>query len=145
MAPRYLTIQGTYYAAGGSITGPGYLNNTALYVTASPASPTTILIEGSADTLETNNLANTTLWVQGNPDINQNATLNVAAGLVNHGTVLLESTYTNYSDTLATGSETFTNAADGTIQATNGTRRRRAPSRARWSTRASSASMAPRT
>jgi len=112
----YLTVQGTYYAAGGSITGPGYLYNTALYVTASPSSPTTILLEGGGDTLETNNLPNTTLWVQGNGYVNQGATLNVAAGLSNDGTILLESIYSNYFDTLATG--TFTNAADGTIQVT---------------------------
>jgi hypothetical protein len=115
----YLTVQGTYYAAGGSISGPGYLLNTALYVTTSPASPTTILLEGGGDTLATDNLPNTTLWVQGNGYLNQNATLNVAAGLVNHGTILLESINNTYGDTLATGSNTFTNAADGTIQVTN--------------------------
>ncbi len=112
----YMTIQGTYYAAGGSISGPGYLLNTALYVTASPSAPTTILLEGSGDTLETDNLANTTLWVQGNDYLNQDATLNVAAGLTNHGTILLQSQTFNYIDTLATGSNTFTNAADGIIR-----------------------------
>ena len=39
----YLSITGAYDAAGGSITGPGYLYNCAVYVTASPATPTTIL------------------------------------------------------------------------------------------------------
>ena len=114
-----LQITGVYQAAGGSISGPGYLLNTALYVTTSPASPTTILLEGGGDTLATDNLPNTTLWVQGNGYLNQNATLNVAAGLVNHGTILLESINNTYGDTLATGSNTFTNAADGTIQVTN--------------------------
>src|SRR5205807_1446341 len=56
-----LTIQGTYNAAGGTISGPGYLVNSTLLVTASPASPTTILIGGTGDTLATDNLANTTL------------------------------------------------------------------------------------
>ena len=41
----YMTINGTYYAAGGSITGPGYLYNSDLYVTTSPVTPTTILLE----------------------------------------------------------------------------------------------------
>ena len=72
-AASYLVITGTYDADGGSIGGPGYLFNCALYVTASPAAPTTILFEGSGDTLETDNLPNTTLWVQGNGYINQNA------------------------------------------------------------------------
>ena len=67
----YLSITGAYYAAGGSISGPGYLFNCALYVTASPTTPTTILLEGGGDALETNNLPNTTLWVQGNGYINR--------------------------------------------------------------------------
>ncbi len=117
---EYLYISGNYYAAGGSITGLGYLYNTALYVTASPTAGTTILLEGTGNTLETNNLANTTLWVQGNGYVG-NAVLNVANGTVNDGTILLESQNSNYNDTLATGSGTLTNAADGTIQVTEGT------------------------
>ena len=114
----YLTITGNYYAAGGSITGPGYLNNTNVFVTASPASPTTILLEGTGDTLETDNLPNTTLWVQGNSFVGV-ATLTVATGLTNDGTILLESLNNSYSDTLSTGSGTFTNDSDGTIQVVN--------------------------
>ncbi len=45
----------------------------------------------------------------------------MAAGLTNDGTILLESQNNAYSDTLATGSGTFTNAADGIIQVTAGT------------------------
>ena len=138
----YLTITGTYYAAGGSITGPGYLFNCALYVTASPTTPTTILLEGGGDTLETDNLPNTTLWVQGNGYINQNATLNVPDGLTNDGTILLQS-------------------ADARLLRHPGDRQRdihqrrrrhhprrprapaaRAPSQARWSTRGRSRSTA---
>ena len=44
----------------------------------------------------------------------------MAAGLSNDGTILLQSPNTSYSDTLATGSGTFTNAADGTIQVISG-------------------------
>ena len=116
-----LTIQGTYYAAGGAITGPGYLVNCTLYVTASPATPTTIPLDGAGDVLETNNLPNTTLWVQGNGYINQNATLTVAAGLTNDGTILLESQNSNFtSPTRSPSASTFTNAAAGTIQVNNG-------------------------
>src|SRR5205807_6209504 len=55
-----MTIGQTYNAAGGTITGPGYVYNGTLSVTASTASPTTILVGGSS-TLATNNLANTTI------------------------------------------------------------------------------------
>ena len=48
----------------------------------------------------------------------------MADGLTNDGTILLESQNSNYSDTLATGSGTFTNAADGTIQVRGGLGRR---------------------
>jgi hypothetical protein len=117
-----LAISGTYYAAGGSITGPGYLFNCTLDVTASPASPTTILIGGTGDTLATNNLANTTLWVQGNSYFGfGDAKLTVANGLTNQGTIQLQSITSNWNETLATGSGTFTNAAAGTIQVNNGT------------------------
>ena len=139
----YLDITGTYDADGGSIGGPGYLYNCLLYVIASSAAPTTILLEGSGDTLETDNLPNTTLWVQGNGIIQQSATLTVAAGLTNDGIILLESQNAAYSDTLATGSETFTNDADGTIQvvANSGGPARRSP--ARWSTWGRSPSIPP--
>ena len=50
-----------------------------------------------------------------------NATLTVAPGLTNDGTILLESQNAGYTDTLSTGSGTFTNAADGIIQVTAGT------------------------
>ncbi len=115
----YLSITGNYFAAGGSITGPGYLYNTNLYVTASPATPTTILVDGTT-TLATNNLPNTTIWVQGNT-AEGSATLVVDPGLTNDGTILLESQNSTYNDTLSTGSGTFTNDADGIIQVTAGT------------------------
>ncbi len=67
----------------------------------------------------TDNLPNTTLWVQGNGVVG-NATLTVASGLTNEGTILLESQNGGYSDTLALGSGTFTNASGGTIQVSAG-------------------------
>ncbi len=91
-----------------------------LYVTVSPASPTAILLDGSGDVLATNNLPNTTLWVQGNGLINQNATLTIPNGLTNDGTILLESINGAYSDTLSLAG-TFTNATDGVIQVTANT------------------------
>ena len=72
--------------------------------------------------------------MQGNGIIQQSATLTVAAGLTNDGIILLESQNAAYSDTLATGSETFTNDADGTIQVTNGSGGSRTIT-ARWSIR----------
>ncbi len=60
--------------------------------------------------------------MQGNASLGGvNATLDVAAGLTNDGTILLESQNNTYSDTLSTGSGTFTNDADGIIQVTAGT------------------------
>src|SRR5258708_1762544 len=73
---------------------------------------------GTGVTLATDNLANTTIDVQGNTAFG-NATLAVPDGLVNHGTLLLESLTNGYTDTLALAG-TFTNAADGVIQANPG-------------------------
>ena len=115
-------VSSTYNAAGGTITGPGYVYNGTLLVTVSTASPTTILARWHGDTLATNNLPNTTIWVQGNSSLGRvNATLTVAPGLTNDGTILLESQNAGYTDTLSTGSGTFTNDADGIIQVTAGT------------------------
>src|SRR5205807_2214426 len=119
-----VTSSQTYNAAGGTITGPGYVYFGILQVTASTATPTTILVDGNT-TLVTNNLPNTTIWVEGNNlfGFNVGATLTVASGLANHGTILLQSISSTYTDTLAlaTGSGTFTNAADGVIQVNAGT------------------------
>jgi hypothetical protein len=110
-----LTIQGTYDADGGNISGPGYAYDATLNILASPSSATTILVGGRGVVLATNNLANTTIWVQGNGTWQQ-AQMTVDNGVTNHGTILLESVNNTWSDTLALGG-TFTNAADGTIQA----------------------------
>ncbi len=114
-----MDVTSTYNAAGGTITGPGYVFNATLLVTVSTASPTTILVDGTT-TLATDNLPNTTIWVQGNSS-EGTATLAVDPGLTNDGTILLESQNNNYPDALSTGSGTFTNDADGIIQVTAGT------------------------
>ena len=137
----YLGITGHLRCGGRLDHRAGYLFNCVLDVTASPAAATTILMEGTGDTLETDNLANTTLWVQGNGYINQNATLTVADGLTNDGTILLESHHLQLFRDAGHWRGTFTNAADGTIQVAAGTGGGRAPSPAPWSTRARSTSI----
>jgi hypothetical protein len=117
-----LTIGGTYKAAGGSISGPGYLFDCTLEVTASPAAPPTILIAGAGDTPATDNLPNTTIWVQGNAAFggNGNASLTVADGVSNAGTILLQSATSSFSTCQLVASSTFTNAATNTILVNNG-------------------------
>ncbi|MFI5456981.1 MAG: hypothetical protein ACHRXM_16165 [Isosphaerales bacterium] len=53
----YLEITGTYQAQGGTTTGPADLFNCKLVETTSPASASTIVIAGTGDTLESDNLA----------------------------------------------------------------------------------------
>ena len=120
--------------AGGTISGPGYLLQLRPLCHRQPGDADDHPLRGDGDTLETDNLPNTTLWVQGNGYHRTRRDLDVADGLTNDGTILLESQNANYSDTLATGSGTFTNAADGTIQVAAGLGRRLATSPARWST-----------
>ena len=113
-------VSQTYNAAGGTITGPGYVFNGTLLVTVSTASPTTILVDGTT-TLATNNLPNTTIWVQGNACPEGERDLDSGPRPDQRRHILLESQNSTYTDTLSTGSGTFTNAADGTIQVTAGT------------------------
>ncbi len=115
-----LTISGTYIAAGGAIAGAGYLVNCQIEVTASPASPTTILIGGQGDTLVTDNLPNTVLWVQGN-NAYGDAKLTMAAGVTNQGTILMQSANSNYQSNLAAASGAVQNGAQGTINVGLGT------------------------
>ncbi len=119
-----LTLSGTYGEDGGSITGPAVLANCVVDELAAPATATTIVLQGSNDTLATDNLPDTTLWVQAD-DALGNATLTVSNGLTNDGTILLQSAnvYNSYTDTLAL-SGTFTNGSDGTIHAGTGSRAR---------------------
>src|SRR5262249_21164742 len=119
-ADTSLTITGTYNAAGGSISGPGYLSSASLQVTASPASPTTILVGGTGVTLTTDNLPNTIIWAQGNNAFNA-ATLNMPNGVTNPCTTRLQSADTNWTCSRASGINTFTNAADGVIEVNQGT------------------------
>src|SRR5262249_34712185 len=83
-------------------------------VTASPASPTTLVLHGST-TLLTDNLSNTTLWVQGSAG--GNATLTTADGVTNAGTILLE-TIDSWWGSRLVGGDFLANT--GTIEAAGG-------------------------
>lgn len=87
-------------------------------MTASPAQPTTLDLWGNTELL-TDNLPNTTLWVHGNGG-GSHATLTAAGSVTNRGTILLESTYSSYSETL-TVNGTLVNAPGGVIQINQGT------------------------
>ena len=63
LAPNWAPL--TYEAAGGTITGPSFLNHTQVDVTASAAAETSIQLVGSDNTLISDNLANTRLVVLG--------------------------------------------------------------------------------
>ena len=115
----YLEITGTYQAQGGTTTGPAELYVCKLFETASPASASTIVIAGTGDTLESNNLAGYTLWVNGNGLFNTDAILNLGANVSNRGAILLESSNNTYQSNIATGSSTLTNL--GTITSSLGT------------------------
>ena len=110
-------ISGAYEAAGGRIEGNGRLQSASVSVTASPAQPTTLDLWGNTELL-TDNLPNTVLWVHGNYS-GSDATLTAAGSVTNRGTILLESTYSSYSETL-TVNGTLVNAPEGVIQINQG-------------------------
>ena len=87
-ADNPIEIHGSYVAAGGQITGPGSLYSVTLSITAATATPTMLVLHGSS-TLLTDNLANMTLWLQGNSQ--GDATLSTPGDVTNNGTILLES------------------------------------------------------
>jgi hypothetical protein len=87
-ADNPIQISGSFVEAGGQISGPASLFSVQLSETASPATPMTLVLTGNS-TLLTDNLANTTLWAQGNGG--GTAILNAADGVSNYGTIHLES------------------------------------------------------
>ncbi len=114
----YLEITGTYVAQGGTTTGSAELYNCALFETASPASASTIIATSVGDTLETDNLSGYTIWVNGNGLFNTDAILKLGGNVSNLGTILLQSSNSNYQSNIATGSSTLTNL--GTITSSLG-------------------------
>ena len=113
-----LTVTSATFAFnGGSIGGTVTLGNSALAIGPGSTGSASFVLEGS-DTLSGNITSGQSLWVQGNNPFG-NATLAVADGVANHGTILLQSISGGYTDTLAAAGA-FTNA-DGTIQVNAGT------------------------
>jgi fibronectin-binding autotransporter adhesin len=113
---------GIYDADGGAIQGPCYVYNDQVMVTASPPGGTTINLVGKNNALLGNNLAGTTLWVQGDTNFGGNAALNMPAGATNAGILRLESTVGAWnSDLTISGNGAFTNLQSGEILVGSGT------------------------
>jgi hypothetical protein len=115
-----LTVTSATFAFnGGSIGGTVTLGNSGLVIGSGSTGSASFVLEGS-DTLSGNIASGQSLWVQGNNAF-QSATLTVSNGVVNDGTILLQSADSTWSETLSTGTGTLTNASDGTIQVAKGT------------------------
>ncbi len=113
-----LDITGTYQAAGGTITGPGYLVNCTLQETASPASPSIIVVSGGSTTLGSDNHAGYTIWVQGS-NHDGDTILKLAGNENNFGAILLKSTDGAWRSDINTGAFILTNA--GSLTSSLGT------------------------
>jgi hypothetical protein len=111
-----LQFYGTYEEAAGTVNGPVYFFNSTIRETASPATPTTIILRG-VTTLATDNLANVTLWVEG-ISWGGNARLTVAGDATNEGTILLESgeSWVWSSDLAIASGAALSNLATGIIE-----------------------------
>ena len=116
-----LSFSGTLEMDGGSAPGPLYLYNTDIEAIHAPASPTTLYIMGTGNTLTTNITPNLTLWLLGaDGGGNGNATLTSPNGFTNDGTIQLQSQNHGYSCQVVLSSGTLVNAPDGTILVNNG-------------------------
>src|SRR5262249_43469754 len=110
-----LGIGGTYIEAGGSVSGPAFIVNALVKVTASPAAPATLVLVGNS-TLAGDNLANVTLWVQGGGGGYGDATFAAAGSFTNARAIRLESVGSGWQETLTVGGGgVLTNAAGGTL------------------------------
>ena len=97
------------------------LTGATLDLAAAASTPTTFIVRGAGNVLAGDVPAGHTVRIR---DIDGPATLTSPAGFTNHGSLVLESPI-GYGVTLALGSGTLTNAADGEVSI----ERRRAPRR----------------
>ena len=112
-----VTGGGLFQVDGGTVSGTVVALNASLRMGSTIANPTTVLVRASnpGAVLLSNDSPKATVWVQGanNPG---SATLTVAPGAANLGTILLQSASGSFqsSNLAAASGSTFTNA--GTIQ-----------------------------
>ena len=92
-----LTINGTYEAAGGVMTGRAYVVDAELLVTGSPDEEGIINIVNDNNTLVGDILPNNTLVIKGTSTWGQSH-LTAAQGLTNAGTIRMENTYNDHND-----------------------------------------------
>src|SRR5262249_51693785 len=116
----FLDLNATVYtSAGGTVTGPHQFRNSQIRETAAASSPTTLVLRQGNNALLTDNLPNTTLWVQGEFS-NGDATLTLATNVPNHGTILLQTLNSGTASNLNANGFTLTNAADGLLDVERG-------------------------
>src|SRR5262249_30254942 len=108
-------VNATYNSAGGTVNGPHQFRNCQILETAPAASPTTLVLRQGGNRVVPDNLANTTLWVQGG-ESNGDPNLALTPHVTNHGTILLASHNWGYASNLNTNGFTFTNASDGLVE-----------------------------
>lgn len=118
---------GTLEAAGGTFDGPLRIKDSVLRVTGSPATPTLIDLVGAGNQLETDNLPNTILRVNGTVSYGL-ARLTLPRGVANHGTITMETTVNDWQDRgsyLCTQNGSLTNSPTGVMEVLAGTGDRR--------------------
>jgi hypothetical protein len=122
VAPDYSAdFIGTLESAGGQYSGPFNVRDSAVRITASPLVPTTIQLVGPNNRLLTDNLAGTTLWVEGSIYYGASV-LTLPSSVTNYGALHLETTSNDGHDNESRASNmviadgaTLTNAASGVI------------------------------
>lgn len=121
-AQTTLDFAGTLESAGGTYAGSFYVHDSSLRVTASPTTPTTLHLRGPNNQLLTDNLAGTTLWVEGRVDYDR-ARLTIIGTKTNHGVIHLETSQNDVWDRgsfLTVRDGILHNAADGRVEANPG-------------------------
>ncbi|HVS38084.1 MAG TPA: hypothetical protein VMS17_21175 [Gemmataceae bacterium] len=114
-------LGGVFHFTGGALPAEFVAFNSELDIENTVSATAVIEVRGNQNVLENNLAHGVTLWVQG-WDGNGNAELTTANGAVNDGTILLASGGAGYNCDLAVAAGgTFTNAADGVIDAQAGT------------------------
>ena len=114
-----LLSNSTFISDGGTIDANHRISGSTVGVSSSPASSVTLNLSG-ANTLVTDNLANSELWIRGS-NADGHALLTAASAVTNHGIIRFESINSTWSSSADFSAGGLTNAADGVINVNLGT------------------------
>src|SRR5690606_36255376 len=120
MPPAVLEFTGIFEASGGSVSGLNRVVGSEIRETVPSAAGTLLYLGGTGNTLTTDNLANTALWIRGG--LSGTAILTADDSFTNAGTIRMETQAAGFQSSLVVnGGGVLDNLSSGVFQSLAGT------------------------